>query len=255
VAWVGPRHPAAGTLAPGTPVVSLVSLTLTPLHLDAIRDVHVSTGRVEVSGTAILFARTLFAHLPEDFSEEVALAAFDVAGAPAAVLRDARPGQTVVVIGTGKAGLLCLAAAREAVGAEGRVLAVEPNPAAGNRARELGLADAVFSLDARDPVAMLSAVESATSGRLADLVVNVANASGTEAASVLCAKDEGAVLFFGMATSFSAAALGAEGLAKPTRLALGNGYVPGHDGTVLGLLRRNPALARAFGALAARPAP
>jgi L-erythro-3,5-diaminohexanoate dehydrogenase len=141
------------------------------------------------------------------------------------------------------------------VGAAGRVLAFEPNPAAADRARDLGLADAVLCLDARDPVAMLSAVESATSGRLADLVVNVANASGTEAASVLCAKDEGAVLFFGMATSFSAAALGAEGLAKPTRLSIGNGYVPGHDGTALDLLRRHPALARAFGALAARSAP
>jgi L-erythro-3,5-diaminohexanoate dehydrogenase len=255
VAQVGPRHPAAGTLAPGTPIASLVSLTLTPLLLDAIGAVHVSTERVEVSGTAILFARTLFARLPEDFPEEVALAAFDVAGAPAAVLRDARPGQTVLVIGAGKAGLLCLAAAREAVGAAGRVLAFEPNPAAADRARDLGLADAVLCLDARDPVAMLSAVESATSGRLADLVVNVANASGTEAASVLCAKDEGAVLFFGMATSFSAAALGAEGLAKPTRLFIGNGYVPGHDGTALDLLRRHPALARAFGTLAERSAP
>jgi L-erythro-3,5-diaminohexanoate dehydrogenase len=54
-----------------------------------------------------------------------------------------------------------------------------------------------------------------------------------------------------MATSFSAAALGAEGLAKPTRLWIGNGFVPGHDETALGLLRRHPALARAFADLAA----
>ncbi len=254
VAAVGPRHPAAASLAPGTPIASLVSLTLTPLHLDSVGAVHRATERVEVSGTAILFARTLFARLPEDFPDEVALAAFDVAGAPAGVLRDANPGQTVLVIGAGKAGLLCLAAAREAVGAAGRVLAVEPDPEAAARARSLGLADEVLSVDARDPVAMLSAVESATSGALADLVVNVANASGTEAASILCAKDEGAVIFFGMATSFSAAALGAEGLARPTRLAIGNGFVPGHDKTALDLLRRHPALARAFAALSARSA-
>ena len=250
VAAVGPRHPAASRLRAGEPVASLVSLTLTPLSLDAIGEIHVQTERVEVRGTAILFERTLFAKLPADFPEAVALAAFDVAGAPATVLRDAAPGATVVVVGTGKAGLLCLAAARERVGGKGRVLAVEPSREAADRARALGFADAVFAIDARDPAAMLAAIEGATEGRLADLVVNVANASGTEAASVLCAKDEGAVLFFGMATSFSAAALGAEGLAKPTRLLIGNGYVPGHDEAALGLLRRHPSLARAFAGLA-----
>jgi L-erythro-3,5-diaminohexanoate dehydrogenase len=251
VAEIGRAHPAFGTMTPGTPIATLVSLTLTPLHLESIGAVHAATERLEASGTAILFARTLFARLPDDFPEEIALAAFDVAGAPAAVLRDAAPGQTVLIIGTGKAGLLCLAAARERVGASGRVLAVEPGAAAAERARSLGYADAVFAIDARDPVAMLGAIESATGGRLCDLVVNVANAGGTESASVLCARDDGAVLFFGMATSFSAAALGAEGLAKPTRLAIGNGFVPGHDRTALGLLRRHPALARAFASLSA----
>jgi len=252
---VGPRHPAAGRLAPGDPVASLVSLTLTPLSLDEIRTVDLDTDRVEASGTAILFERTLWARLPGDFPEEVALAVFDVAGAPAAVLRDARPGQTVLVVGTGKAGLLSLAAAREAVGASGRILAVEPSLRSAERARALGFADAVLSVDARDAAAMLEAVQGATEGRLADLVVNVANAAGTEAATILCARDDGAVIFFGMATSFSAAALGAEGLAKPTRLSIGNGFVPGHDETALGLLRRHPPLARAFEELASGRSP
>ena len=253
VAAVGPRHPAAARLHRGDPIASLVSLTLTPLSLDEIGEIHVQTERVEVRGTAILFERTLFARLPEDFPEAVALAAFDVAGAPATVLRDAAPGSTVLVVGTGKAGLLCLAAARERVGGKGKVLAVEPSRVAADRARALGFADAVFAIDARDPAAMLAAIEGATGGRLADLVVNVANAAGTEAASVLCAKDDGVVLFFGMATSFPAAALGAEGLAKPTRLMIGNGFVPGHDEAALGLLRRHPALARAFAGLAGPP--
>lgn len=247
---VGPRHPDRKRLSRGDRIASLVSLTLTPLHLESIGDIHLQTERVDVAGTAILFERTLFARLPDDFPEAVALAAFDVAGAPAAVLRDAKAGSTVVIIGTGKAGLLCLAAAREKVGGAGRVLAIEPSRASADRARALGFADAVFAIDARDPVAMLAAVEGATAGRLADLVVNVANAAGTEAASVLCARDDGAVLFFGMATSFSAAALGAEGLAKPTTLLIGNGFVPGHDEAALGLLRRHAGLASAFASLA-----
>jgi L-erythro-3,5-diaminohexanoate dehydrogenase len=252
VSEIGPRHPASGQLRVGDRIASLVSLTLTPLRLDRIGAIHPGTERVEVSGTAILFERTLYAALPDDFPEEVALAAFDVAGAPASVLARARAGQTVLVIGAGKAGLLCLAAAREAVGPGGRVLAAEPAAAAAARARALGLADAVFSIDARDPAAMLASVETATGGRLVDLVVNVANAPRTESASILCARDDGTVLFFGMATSFSAAALGAEGLARSTTLLIGNGYVPGHAAAALGLLRRHAPLRAAFEDLAGK---
>src|SRR5262249_55455865 len=162
-----------------------------------------------------------------------------VAGAPASVHARARPGQTVLVIGTGKAGLLALAAARDAVGPAGCVLAVDPSQAAVERARGLGLADKVWPLDARDAPAVPAGIAEAPAGRPADLVVNVANAAGTEPASVLCAREDGAVLFFGMATSFSSAALTAEGLAHPATLLIGNGYVPGHAEMALDLLRRH----------------
>jgi L-erythro-3,5-diaminohexanoate dehydrogenase len=99
-------------------------------------------------------------------------------------------------------------------------------------------------------VTLLSSVEQANDGRRVDLVVNVANVPGTETASVLCVKDEGAVLFFGMATSFQAAALGAEGVAHPGTLLIGNGYVPGHAELALDLLRGNERLQSAFAELA-----
>ncbi len=252
---VGPAHPDRARLSPGDRIASLVSLTLTPLSILKLHALVAASERVELEGTAILFARTLWAKVPEDFPEEVALSAFDVAGAPAAVRRRANPGETVVVIGAGKAGLLCLAAARDAVGPAGRVLAVEPGEAASGRARGLGYADAVLTLDARDPIAVRSAVEDATGGRLADLVVNAVNAPGTETASVLAARDEGTVLFFGMATSFQAAALGAEGVAHPGTLLIGNGYVPGHAEEALDLLRRHPRLSTVFAGLAGVPRP
>jgi L-erythro-3,5-diaminohexanoate dehydrogenase len=252
---VGPKHPAAADLRPGERIASLVSLTLTPLAINRIHAVLGASDRVELEGTAILFERTLWARMPADFPEEVALAAFDVAGAPASVLGRAQAGQTVVVIGTGKAGLLCLAAGREAVGASGRVFAIDPSEAASGRARGLGYADDVFTLDARDPVAVQSAIRDATKGDMAHLVVNAVNAPGTETATVLAAKDDGTVLFFGMATSFSAAALGAEGAAHPGTLLIGNGYVPGHAETALGLLRRHTRLASVFAGLAGVPTP
>lgn len=54
------------------------------------------------------------------------------------------------------------------------------------------------------------------------------------------------MIFFSMATSFAAAALGAEGLAADVRMLVGNGYVPGHADYALDLLRRTPAVRRLF---------
>jgi L-erythro-3,5-diaminohexanoate dehydrogenase len=49
-----------------------------------------------------------------------------------------------------------------------------------------------------------------------------------------------------MATSFSAAALGAEGLAADVEMLIGNGYVPGHARFALDLLRSEPGVRRVF---------
>lgn len=242
---IGPDHPAAGAFAPGDPVASLVSLTMTPLALEEVGPVIPGSERLAARGTAILFARTLFARMPDDLPEALALAAFDVCGAPALVRRHAKGVDSILVVGTGKAGLLSIAAAREAVGS-GRVLAVDASEAAVERARGLGLADEVFRADARDPVTLLAEVERANEGRPVGLVVNVANVPGTETASILCARDDGTVLFFGMATSFQAAALGAEGVAHPGTLLIGNGYVPGHAKYALDLLRSHERLRAAF---------
>jgi L-erythro-3,5-diaminohexanoate dehydrogenase len=70
--------------------------------------------------------------------------------------------------------------------------------------------------------------------------------AGTELASILSAKDGGTVIFFSMATSFSAAALGAEGVGKDALLVVGNGYVPGHAALTLDLLRSHPGLRALF---------
>ncbi len=49
-----------------------------------------------------------------------------------------------------------------------------------------------------------------------------------------------------MATSFTAAALGAEGVGKDVRLTIGNGYARGHARLALDLVRETPALRKLF---------
>ncbi len=238
---VGPRHPAQGRLRPGDRVATLVSLTLTPLRLEAILAVRPAIDRVECRGTAILFATGLWARLPDDLPERLALAALDVCGAPALVARHVAPGMRVLVLGAGKSGTLVCAQARASLDGRGEVVAADRSPEALRTLAGLGLCDRAVPLDATDAVGALAAV-----GGGYDLVVNCASVPGTEMASILPVRDGGTVIFFSMATSFTAAALGAEGVGRDALLVVGNGYVPGHADLTLDLLRRLPRLRAHF---------
>ena len=240
VAEVGPEHPAAAELGSGDRIATLVSLTLTPLVLDEIARVHPRSERVDVRGRAILFATGLWARLPDDLPESVALAVLDVCGAPAWVARLVQRGQRVLVIGAGKSGSLACAQARRN-GAH--VTALDYRPEMPRMLVHEGLADVAIAVDATQPLAVL---ERAQAAGLFDLVVNCASVPGTEMGSVLAAREGGEVLFFSMATSFTAAALGAEGIGKDVRLTIGNGYAVGHAALALDLVRSSPALQRLF---------
>jgi L-erythro-3,5-diaminohexanoate dehydrogenase len=245
---VGPALAARDDIAVGDRIASLVSLALTPLQLDAVIEVDVVTGQVRVRGKAILFESGIYARLPDDLPADVALAVLDVAGAPAQVRRLAGDAQTVCVIGAdGKSGLLACAQARERVGPHGRVVGIVPRAATAGAELLLahGYVDHLAVADARDALAVLGALPTALP-ELADLVVNCVNVAGTELSSILCCKDNGTVYFFSMATSFTAAALGAEGVGKDVNMMVGNGYAKGHAAVALQTLRDHPAIKEYF---------
>jgi L-erythro-3,5-diaminohexanoate dehydrogenase len=246
---VGPDSPLP--VKPGDRVATLVSLTLTPLRItDGLKDWDGTSEQVPAQGTAILFARSIVAVLPDDLDPELALAVFDVCGAPALVDRvvrryawDAAEDVTVAVLGgAGKSGSLALAAARRA-GA--RTVGVVPVAAERDRLVDAGLADEVVLADARDPVAVAGAVAQVLGGPATVTVVCV-DVPGCEHGAVLATADGGTVVFFSMATSFAAAALGAEGLAADVTMLVGNGYVPGHAEMALDLVRQTPAVRALF---------
>jgi L-erythro-3,5-diaminohexanoate dehydrogenase len=108
-----------------------------------------------------------------------------------------------------------------------------------------GLADHVAIADARDPVAVSSAVAGALGGPATVTVVCV-DVPGCEHGAILATANGGTVIFFSMATSFAAAALGAEGLAADVTMLIGNGYVPGHAAFAIDLVRTVPAVRALF---------
>jgi L-erythro-3,5-diaminohexanoate dehydrogenase len=97
--------------------------------------------------------------------------------------------------------------------------------------------------DARDPVALAAAVRGAL-GAPATVTVVCVDVPGCEHGAILATADGGTVIFFSMATSFAAAALGAEGLAADVTMLIGNGYLPGHAAFALDVVRSEPGVRR-----------
>jgi L-erythro-3,5-diaminohexanoate dehydrogenase len=241
---VGPDSPLG--LKPGDRVATLVSLTLTPLHItDGLTRWDGTSEQVPAQGWAILFGRSIAAVLPDDLEAEQALAVLDVCGAPALTDRIVRryTNPTVAVLGgAGKSGSLSLAAARRA-GA--RTVGIVPNERERDLLHQAGIADHVALADARDPVALAAAVTDALGGP-ADITVVCVDVPGCEHGAILATADGGTVIFFSMATSFPAAALGAEGLAADVTMLIGNGFLPGHADFALDVFRAEPGVRDLF---------
>ncbi len=260
-------------LRPGDRIATLVSLSLTPLVItDALASWDGTSEQVPCQGHAILFGRSIAAVLPDDLPVPLSLAVMDVCGAPALTHRVVsqaaqrigdtaeRPGSTagasgkgpvVAILGAaGKSGSLSAAAARRA-GAS-RVIGVVPHEREASALRAAGsaggrgLVDEVVIADATDPVGVSGAVRQA--GGPADVTVVCVDVPGCEGGAILATAQGGTVIFFSMATSFTAAALGAEGVAADVTMLVGNGYTPGHAQLAIDLIRTEPGVRQIFDA-------
>jgi L-erythro-3,5-diaminohexanoate dehydrogenase len=245
------------TASVGDRIASLVSLSLTPLRIDRVLSVRRASAQLDVEGEAVLFASGAYAKMPTDIPERLALAVLDVAGAapPVArlvrrVLREGQPGagpKAVLVLGAGgKSGILCAAEARRTGGKEIRVLGVESHPQYADEARALGSYDEVIVADARDPLAVRREVLAKNGGREVDLCLSCVNVPDAEMTAVLCVRGGGIAYFFAMSTSFTRAALGAEGVSKDIELVIGNGFAVGHAEHTLEMMRTMPQVRALF---------
>lgn len=242
---IGPAY--VGDLKVGDKIATLVSLSLTPLVIEEILEVRPDVDQVDIKGKAILFQSGIYAVLPKDLPEKLALSALDVAGAPAQTAKLVQSGDIVVVIGGGgKSGLLCLYEAKKRAGVNGKVICIGGSEKSTDRARKLGLADEYFAADATDAIGIYNKIMELTDGKLADVVINCVNIENTEMASILACRDGGTVYFFSMATSFTKAALGAEGVGKDVNMIVGNGYCKGHAAVTLQVLRECEPLKKLF---------
>ncbi|MFX1526548.1 MAG: L-erythro-3,5-diaminohexanoate dehydrogenase [Promethearchaeota archaeon] len=231
----------------GDKIASLVSLSLTPLKIDKIINIYPETDRVDIEGKAILFESGIYAKLPEDMKDTLALAVLDVAGAPAQVKKLVREGDTVLILGaTGKSGLLCSYVAKKMVGKEGKVIGQARNKARAGFLTVTEFCDEIIIADILNPINVLEEILKVNNNQEVDISFNCLSIANTEMSSILPVREGGIVYFFSMATSFTKAALGAEGIGKDVTMIIGNGYTKGHAQFVLDLLRESEVLRKIF---------
>ena len=231
----------------GDEIATLVSLSLTPLKIENIMEINPDIDRVEIDGKAILFESGIYAKLPEDMKDTLALAALDVAGAPAQIKNLVKKGDNVLILGaTGKSGLMCSYMAKKMVGENGKVIGQARNEARADFLKETGFCHEVIIADVLNPTNVLEEILNVNNGDEVDIVINCLSIPNSELSSILPVKDNGIVYFFSMATSFTKAALGAEGIGKDVTMIIGNGYTKNHAQITLDLLRESDTLRKIF---------
>lgn len=240
---IGPALEGKTDLIVGDKIATLVSLSLTPLKIEAIKEVRKDIDQVDVEAQAILFESGIYAKLPSDMPQNLALSVLDVAGAPAQTRKLVKEGNIVVVIGgAGKSGMLCLHEAKKAAGPTGKIICLGHSEKSLDRVRKAGLADVCVACDATKPVEVLEIIREVTNGEMADVTINCVNIPKTEMSCILATKDTGIIYFFSMATSFTTAALGAEGVGMDTMMIVGNGYAKNHANIALDIMRESQTL-------------
>jgi len=234
-------------LKEGDKIATLVSLSLTPLKIDEILDIKSDIDRIEINGKAILFESGIYAKLPDDIPDKLALAVLDVAGAPAQTAKLVKEGNKVLVLGaTGKSGLLCCYEAKKRAGLTGKIIGIGRNEDRAQFLKKTGFCDEVVIASVLNPLDVLNKTLEANSGTEVDISINCLSIPNTEMSSILPVKDGGIVYFFSMATSFTKAALGAEGVGKDVTMIIGNGYSRGHADLALNLLRESEIIRKIF---------
>lgn len=226
----------------GDKIASLVSLSLTPLKIEKIINIDLDKDQVDIIGQAIIFESGIFSKIPNDLPSNIVLSALDVAGAPAQVDLLVKENDSVLILGAGgKSGVLCAYQAKKKAGKNGRVIGVIHHDKDRVVLEKLGFVDDIILGDATNPMEIYDKVMDVNGGAV-DVTINVVNVQNTEMTSILPTKSTGTVYFFSMATSFTKAALGAEGIGSEAKMIIGNGYTHNHAEFTLNILRESKPL-------------
>src|SRR5665647_3928099 len=214
----------------GDKIATLVSLTLTPLKIHKIISLKPNNSQVVIEGHAILLPSSPAVRLPEDIKESVALSALDVCGAPKLMQVYCEKEKSILILGGGKSGILSAIAAVDSGCTDISIL--EQSTERINILKNLNLPITIIHANSKDIQNLKGYFQQF------DLTFDCMNIPDTEMAAVVCTKKSGKIIYFNTATSFTQAALGAEGIGSEVVMLIGNGFYPGHAEYCFELIRK-----------------
>ena len=242
VVELGPSYPNIYHIRPKDEIISLSSLTVTPLHITQILRIDYESAQLEVEGQAILYANSPVVKKPPDLPLRAVIAAMDEAGAPTRSYQIVQPGQDVLILGaSGRIGLMCGYAAKDKMGSSGRLVGIVRDQESRIQMEQCSVFDEVLELDATNLSAFCGTPHAEIIQRF-DVVINCINTADTEAASLLAVKNHGTIYFATICCDYKFVALTAESIGKEIQVIPYTGFLEGHADYTLGLMRRFPQM-------------
>lgn len=227
----------------GDDIISLTSLSVTPIRLDRIVSVDFKYAQLVVEGQCVLFSASPILKMPSDLPMRTAIAALDEAGAPTRAYQIVRPGDRVLIIGaSGKSGALVAHAVHKKLQGTGSIVGIVINDIHRKKAQTCPFFDDVIVIDAASTEQVCHSDMQSRYANSFDVVINCVNKPGTELITLISAKNKGTVFFATLGSDYKLAALTAESIGMEVSMIPYTGYVENHAEFTLSLLREYPNL-------------
>lgn len=94
------------TLTPNNHITTLISLTLTPLHLNTINTIHINQNQIKISNHTILFTTKLTNTLPKKLPQNIILTTLNITNTPTQIHHLIQPNITINLLNTNKTNTL-----------------------------------------------------------------------------------------------------------------------------------------------------
>lgn len=237
VVQMGERYPNNYGLKVGDEIVSLTSLSLTPIRLERIISIDYENAQLEVEGKCILFANSPIIRKPEDLPLKLVICVLDEAGAPCRTDQIVKENQRVLIMGAnGKIGLLCAYAAKDRLAGTGSLAGIVKSGQSKEEIAKYNIFDEILMIDAANTENFYKLEEG--DAEKYDIVINCVNSPNTEMASLLSVKDKGIIYFATLSCDYKLTSLTAEGIGKEITIVPYTGYMEGHSDYALNLVRK-----------------
>jgi len=240
---IGKKYINKHKLHRGDKIISLASLTLTPLLIEKIISIDCHSYQIKIQGKAILFPNSPLIKIPNNLPLKLVMAVLDEAGAPIQSFNLSKPGYNILIMGAlSKIGLMCAYAARKKIGYNGgRIIGINSSKEPDFFSEKLNsIFDNIYYYDTLKPLE--SYEEIIKKENEFDLTLNCINFSGTEMLSLLCTKKYGTIYLANLGSNYKTICLSAEGIAKDINIIAYKGYTEGHANFTIKLLEENSDL-------------